>query len=265
MPGVPRTDWMESAWNPVVGCSKTSAGCKNCLAEREAHRLAYEAQLAQQAGRDPDAEIDHRSVVNHLGRWNNELFLNEAALTEPLTWKAPRFVVVNAMSDLFHERVPIDYIQRVFEVMETTPQHTYQLLTKRPRRAANLWSRLPQLTNVWMGTTVENSLVRDRVGQLGRIDAPVRFLAMEPLLGPLPTLSLKDIHWVIVGGERGPGARAINRDWVRQIRDRCLAQGVPFHFKGWGGEGVGTGSRDLDGRTWDETPIVDRGQRAQSS
>jgi protein gp37 len=223
-----------------------------------AHRRAYDALLEQEAGRDPGGESKYLEVVNHRGRWNNSVHLDETALTMPLSWKQPRFVVVTAMSDLFHDDVPLDFIQRVFEVMQRTPQHTYQVLTKRPRRAADLWDRLPRLGNVWMGTTVENSLVRERVGQLRRLDAPVRFLAMEPLLGPLPTLSLDGIHWVIVGGERGPEPREINIDWVRQIRDRCLAQGVPFFFKGWGGERPEMAGRELDGQTWDEIPLAAR-------
>ncbi|MFG0251686.1 MAG: DUF5131 family protein [Phycisphaerales bacterium JB038] len=246
-----RIEWTESTWNPVVGCSKVSAGCKNCYAERMAKRLAAMARADRKAGRDPGKKANYLHVLNNQGRWNGRVYLDEGSLTEPLSWRQPRVVFVNSMSDLFHEDVPLDFIQRSFEVMNAAPQHTFQVLTKRPERAAAMSRKLHWSPNIWMGTSVENALVRERVGQLRGTAAEVRFLSLEPLLGPIPRLSLSGMHWVIVGGESGPGSREIRIEWVRQIRDRCLAQSVPFFFKQWGGVNKKATGRELDGRTWD--------------
>lgn len=254
-------EWTESTWNPVVGCTKVSAGCKHCYAERMAKRLAAMASADQRAGRSPGRKANYLRVLNHQGRWNGRVYLDEAALSDPPGWRRPRTIFVNSMSDLFHTDVPEAFIQRCFEVMNACPQHTFQVLTKRPERAAALSSRLHWTANIWVGTSVENSLVRDRIGELRKANAHVRFLSVEPMLGPIPRLSLAGIHWVIVGGESGPGARPLKAAWVRQIRDRCLACGVPFFFKQWGGAKKKATGRQLDGRTWDQMPVTTSGRR----
>lgn len=227
-------EWTEATWNPVTGCTKISPGCKFCYAERMAHRL-------QAMGQE---------------RYRNafKLTLQPDALEAPLRWRAPRVIFVNSMSDLFHKDVPLEYIQRCFAVMQEASQHTFQVLTKRPERAAELSPELPWPTNLWMGTSVENTDYTSRIKSLGEIPAAVRFLSVEPLLGPIARLPLKGIHWVIVGGESGPGARPMKIEWVRQLRDRCLAKAVPFFFKQWGGTNKKRTGRLLDGRTWDEMP-----------
>ncbi len=228
-------EWTEATWNPVTGCTKVSAGCKNCYAERMAKRLKA---------------MGTPQYVNGF-----KLTLQPGMLGLPLRWKKPRTIFVNSMSDLFHKDVPLEYIQRVFEVMNRCPQHTFQVLTKRPEIAAMHAGALEWGENIWMGTSVENMLVTRRISDLRGIPAKVRFLSLEPLLGPLPKLSLEGIHWVIVGGESGPGSRAMEAGWVRQIRERCVAQGVPFFFKQWGGVQKSRTGRELDGRVWDEMPI----------
>jgi protein gp37 len=227
-------EWTEATWNPVTGCTKISAGCKNCYAERMSLRL--------QAMGKPH-------YVNGF-----KLALHEDALTLPLNWRSPRLIFVNSMSDLFQKDVPINFIQKVFEVMTASPQHTFQILTKRPEIAAEYASALNWPKNVWLGTSVENALVLDRIKHLREIPAAVRFLSVEPLLGPIPRLPLTGIHWVIVGGESGPGARPMDREWVRQIRDRCVAQDVRFFFKQWGGTNKKKAGRKLDGRLWNQLP-----------
>jgi protein gp37 len=184
-----------------------------------------------------------------------KLTLQPAALQLPTKWKRPRVIFVNSMSDLFHKDVPTEYIQRVFEVMNNCPQHTFQVLTKRPERAAELASVLTWSPNIWQGTSVENLLVLWRIRDLVKVPAHTRFLSVEPLLGPLPKLPLTDIHWVIVGGESGPGARPMETSWVRQIRDRCVLSGVPFFFKQWGGVNKKKTGRLLDDHEWNEMPV----------
>jgi protein gp37 len=174
----------------------------------------------------------------------------------PLSWKKPRLVFVNSMSDLFHAHVPVAFVEQVFEVMAQTPQHTYQILTKRARRLRRLAPKLPWPSNVWVGVSVENSAVMHRVTDLRAVPAAVRFLSCEPLLGPLDGLSLDNIHWVIAGGESGRNARAMDPTWVASLRDHCAAADVPFFFKQWGGRTPKAGGRQLDGRTWDEMPVV---------
>jgi len=187
-----------------------------------------------------------------------EISTHPEMLKRPYRWRKPRLVFVNSMSDLFHAEIPFSFIRQVFRVMCDCPQHTFQVLTKRPEIAAEYAADLPWPKNIWLGTSVENMLVSHRIHDLRRIrQASVRFLSLEPLLGPLPRLPLRGIHWVIVGGESGPGARKIQPDWVRQIRDRCLSQNVPFFFKQWGGVNKKKNGRILDGRTWDEIPESD--------
>jgi protein gp37 len=230
-------EWTEATWNPVTGCTKISTGCKNCYAERMAKRLKA---------------MGTPQYANGF-----KLTLQPEMLELPLRWKKPRTIFVNSMSDLFHKDVPLEYIQQVFDVMNRCPQHTFQVLTKRPEIAAMHAGSLEWGENIWMGTSVENMLVMRRIGDLRNVPAKVRFLSLEPLLGPLPRLPLDGIHWVIVGGESGPGARPMEAAWVRQIRERCIAQGVPFFFKQWGGVQKSRTGRELDGRTWDEMPCRD--------
>lgn len=227
-------EWTEATWNPVTGCTKISPGCKFCYAERMAHRL-------KAMGQD---------------RYRNafKLTLQPDALEAPLKWKSPRVIFVNSMSDLFHKDVPSEYIQQCFDVMRRASQHTFQVLTKCPERVAEMNGEIDWPKNVWMGTSVESVDYLDRVRSLQKTVAKIRFLSVEPLLGPIARLPLKGIHWVIVGGESGPGARPMQPEWVRQIRDQCIAKSVPFFFKQWGGVNKKRTGRKLDGRTWDELP-----------
>jgi len=227
-------EWTEATWNPVTGCTKISPGCKFCYADRMAKRL-------QAMGQE---------------RYRNgfRLTLQPDALETPLRWKRPRVIFVNSMSDLFHADVPLEYIQQCFAVMQEAEQHTFQILTKRADRVAELAAALPWPDNVWMGTSVENADYTWRIHELVKVPAHVRFLSVEPLLGPIPRLPLKGIHWVIVGGESGPGARPMSEEWAVQIRDRCLKLGVPFFFKQWGGVNKKRAGRILQSRTWDEMP-----------
>jgi protein gp37 len=229
-------EWTDATWNPVTGCNKISPGCKNCYAERLAARL--------QAMGNP--------------RYKNGfvLTLHSDQLTLPLRWTQPRQIFVNSMSDLFHESVPDDYIFRVFETMVKADWHIFQILTKRAERLAEIAPRLPWPENVWQGISIENADYTWRIAQLVKVPAAVRFLSVEPLLGPLPKLPLKGISWVIVGGESGPDFRPVNPEWVRQIRDQCLKAKVSFFFKQWGGFTPKAGGRRLDGRFWDQMPVV---------
>ncbi len=227
-------EWTEATWNPVTGCTKISPGCKHCYAERMAHRLQAMGQPRYRNG--------------------FRLTLQPDVVDAPLHWKRGRLIFVNSMSDLFHRGVPLEFIQRCFGVMEQATQHTFQILTKRPDHAAEIAEELPWPKNVWMGTSVENADYLDRIDFLRRIPAAVRFLSIEPLLGPIPKISLKGIQWVIVGGESGPGARPMQPEWVTSIRDQCVKQSVPFFFKQWGGPNKSVTGRTLEGRTWDEMP-----------
>ncbi len=247
-------EWTESTWNPIVGCTKVSSGCANGYAERMAKRLAAMAAADIAAGRDPGRKNNYRHVINRRGRWNGNVFMDEAAVDDPLGWRLPRVIFVNSMSDLFHEGVPLEFVQRVFDVMNRCSQHTFQVLTKRPARAAEFAGQLRWSGNIWMGTSVEDASVVHRVHDLRRIPAAVRFLSVEPLLGAIPRLPVANIRWVIVGGESGPGARPMQHEWVTQIRDRGARYGVPFFFKQWGGVNKKSTGRRLDGRTWDQMP-----------
>lgn len=248
-------EWTQATWNPVIGCTKVSAGCKNCYAERMAKRLAAMARGSEQLGMNAGRTANYLNVIDQNGRWNNEVFLDDTALLDPPTWRLPRVVFVNSMSDLFHDKVPTSFIRRIFDVMNDCPQHTFQVLTKRPERAAAIGRELRWTRNIWMGTSVEDVSVVKRISHLRQVPAKVRFLSVEPLLGPIPKLPLAGMHWVIVGGESGPGARPMNEEWVTQIRDRCLASTVPFFFKQWGGVNKAKAGRLLDGRIWGEMPL----------
>lgn len=229
-----KIEWTDVTWNPVTGCDKISPGCKHCYAERMAGRL--------QAMR-VDKYRDGFAVAIHF-----------EALDIPLRWRKPRTIFVNSMSDLFHPHVPFSFIHAVFHTMTKAGWHRYQVLTKRPDRVVELGDLLPWQQHIWLGVSVENAAYVHRIDQLRQTGARVKFLSLEPLLGPLPDLNLDGIDWVIVGGESGPGARPMQADWARDIRDQCLAAGVPFHFKQWGGVFKKRHGRLLDGRTWDEMP-----------
>lgn len=229
-------EWTEATWNPVTGCTKVSPGCDHCYAETFAERF--------------------RGVPGHAYEQGFDLRFWPDRLDVPRTWKRPRIVFVNSMSDLFHERVPREYVERVFEVMADCQRHTFQVLTKRPGRMASLLRHIrpDPLPNVWLGTSIESDGYTWRADKVRETPAAVRFLSLEPLLGPLPSLSLQGIDWVIVGGESGPRHRPADPGWVRDLRDRCSAEGVAFFFKQWGGRTPKTGGRLLDGRTWDQMP-----------
>ncbi len=227
-------EWSEVTWNPVTGCSKISPGCLNCYAERMAKRLQA---MGQPNYRDGFAVRVH----DHM-------------LELPMKWAKPRMVFVNSMGDLFHEEVPVAFIQRVFHVMERTSRHTYQLLTKRSKRLAEIAPLLPWPGNVWMGVTVEDNERLSRVEDLRKVPSVVKFLSVEPLLEPLPDLDLSGIDWVIVGGESGPGARPMEREWVLDIRDACIDRAVPFFFKQWGRMRKKALGRELENRIWSQMP-----------
>lgn len=227
-------EWTDATWNPVTGCTRISAGCDHCYAEALAFRLQRMGQYKYRNG--------------------FEVTLHPQALDQPRRWKGPRRIFVNSMSDLFHARVPHAFVVRIWEVMAECPQHTFQVLTKRPERMARFTQEHPAPANVWLGTSVEDGWVAQRIDRLRACRAEVRFLSCEPLIGPLPGLDLVGIHWVITGGESGEGARPCDQAWVREIRDQCLAAGVAFFHKQWGGRTPKSGGRLLDGRTWDDFP-----------
>lgn len=236
-------EWTEVTWNPVTGCDRVAAGCDNCYALALAKRLkAMGAEKYQNDG-DPRTSGPGFGVTIH-----------PIALKQPYTWHKPKVVFVNSMSDLFHAKVPINYIRDVFDVVRETPQHTYQVLTKRAHRMARLADRLEWPDNLWMGVSVEEHDAVARIDSLRSVPAAVRFLSCEPLIGGLPHLNLDSIHWVIAGGESGPRARPMQAAWVRDIRNQCESAGVPFFFKQWGGRTPKANGRELDGRVWDEMP-----------
>lgn len=234
-------EWTGSTWNPVTGCIKISPGCKHCYAERMARRLQAMGQ---------------KNYVTGF-----ELALHPHALELPLTWKKPQTIFVNSMSDLFLDDVPSEFIQKVFDVMCRAHWHTFQILTKRSERLAGLSSELAWANNIWMGVSVENNDYTYRVDHLRSTGASVKFLSMEPLLGPTPDLNLQGIDWVIVGGESGPGARPMEEEWVVGIKEKCLQANVPFFFKQWGGVRKKKAGRELQGRTWDQMPRIRQPQR----
>lgn len=227
-------EWTESTWNPVTGCSKISAGCKNCYAERLALRLQAMGNVRYRNGFD--------------------ITLHEDLIELPKRWRDPRVIFVNSMSDLFQEEVPSEFIQRVFATMNSCPQHTFQILTKRSERLRKLANEIDWPHNVWMGVSIEDARVLHRVRDLRAVPAAIRFLSCEPLIGPLDDLPLEGIQWVIVGGESGPGARPMRIEWIRSIFRQCRKAKVPFFFKQWGGVRKHVTGRELNGRTYDEMP-----------
>lgn len=228
-------EWTESTWNPVTGCNKISPGCKHCYAERMAKRLQAMGQ------------------PNYINGF--QITLHPHMLERPLGWKKPQTIFVNSMSDLFHPDVPLEFIRRVFDTMRRAHWHQFQILTKRSERLLNLDSELEWPANVWMGVSVESQNYTFRISHLQQTGAQVKFLSLEPLLGPLPDLVLNQIDWVIVGGESGPGARPMLESWVVDIRDQCHIFDVPFFFKQWGGVRKKKTGRVLQGRIWDDMPV----------
>jgi protein gp37 len=227
-------EWTEATWNPVTGCSKISPGCAHCYAETFAERW--------------------RGVPGHPYEQGFDLRLWPGRLDIPLHWRRPRRIFVNSMSDLFHEDVQQDFIAAVFDVMARAPQHIFQVLTKRPHRVVEVAPALPWPTNVWMGVSIENKRWVGRADELRALPAAVKFISAEPLLGRLKGLDLTGIDWLIAGGESGYRHRPMEADWVRELRDRCGAEGVAFFFKQWGGRTSKSGGRELDGRMWSEMP-----------
>lgn len=237
MPTRSNIEWTEMTWNPVTGCTKISQGCKNCYAERMAKRL--------------------KAMGSERYRAGFQVTLHPDLLDVPRRWKQPRTVFVNSMSDLFHEEIPEEYIRRVFETMAGCPQHTFQVLTKRAERLAELALRLVWPDNVWMGVSVEDARVIDRVDYLRGVPAKIRFLSLEPLIGPLDNIDLNGIDWVIVGGESGPRARPMKPEWVNSILRQCRRAGTAFFFKQWGGVRKDLTGRKLNGAYYDEMPRRD--------
>ena len=229
-------EWTESTWNPVTGCTKISDGCKNCYAERLAKRLKAMGQKNYRNG--------------------FKLTTQPQALELPLSWKKPKTIFVNSMSDLFHEDVPLEYIKKVFKTMAKADWHQFQVLTKRSKRLREISKELDWKPNIWMGVSVENEKVTHRIDDLRETDAQIKFLSVEPLLGSLPNLNLRGIDWVIVGGESGPKARPMKEEWVLAIKNQCDSFGVPFFFKQWGGVWKKKTGRTLLGKTWDEMPAI---------
>jgi protein gp37 len=236
-------EWTEVTWNPTTGCDRISAGCDNCYALTLAKRLKAMGSAKYQTDGDPRTSGPGFGVALH-----------ESDLSLPLRWREPRIVFVNSMSDLFHARVPLSFVRQVFGVIADTPQHTYQVLTKRSVRVRRVAASLDWPPNLWMGVSVEDATKLQRVDDLRSVPAEVRFLSCEPLLGPLDDLDLSGIGWVIAGGESGPGHRPVDPAWVTGIRDRCAAAQVPFFFKQWGGRTPKGGGRELDGHTWSQMP-----------
>lgn len=231
-----KIEWTGSTWNPVTGCTKVSPGCKNCYAERMTRRLLAMGQCNYRNGFKVTAH-DH-------------------VLGLPLKWKKPQTIFVNSMSDLFHKDVKDEFIMEVFDIMNKAPWHTFQVLTKRAERLADISNRLPWGKNIWMGVSVENGDYKWRIDYLRKIKAQVKFISFEPLIDRVGKVNLKGIDWAIVGGESGPRARYMSPEWVADLRDQCLAQKVPFFFKQWGGVNKKKTGRLLDGRIWNEMPHV---------
>lgn len=231
-------EWTDATWNPVTGCTKISAGCDHCYAERFSERF--------------------RGTSGHPFEMGFDLALRPERLDQPFRWRAPRMIFVNSMSDLFHKEVPKEFIARVFDTMERADWHTYQVLTKRSSLMRGFLGRRYATTSsprhMWFGVSIEDGNNKARIRHLQETPASVRFLSIEPLIGPIGMLDLSGIDWVIVGGESGPGARPMNTEWVREVRDQCLESGVAFFFKQWGGLRPKSGGRDLDGREWNQFP-----------
>jgi protein gp37 len=231
---ISKIEWTDATWNPVTGCSKVSAGCTFCYAERYAKRLH---------------EMGNKRYANGF-----RVTLHRDVIDYPRRWQRPSIVFVNSMSDLFHDRVPVRFIKRVFNTMNDCYWHQFQILTKRSRRLAELAPQLNWTPNIWMGVSVESQEYVPRIRDLTKVPAKTRFLSCEPLLGAIDTLPLRGIHWVIVGGESGPNARPMKRDWVETIRRQCQRASVPFFFKQWGGSQKWKNGRTLNGKIYDEMP-----------
>lgn len=242
-------EWTDVTWNPVAGCLVITPGCTNCYAMRMAARLEAMG-VAKYEG------LTRKSGNRYV--WTGKVRLDEASLEAPLKWRKPRKVFVNSMSDLFHPDVPADFVAKVWSVMERTPQHTYQILTKRPERMREVITELdlPALEHVWLGTSVEDAAVLSRLDDLRATPAIVRFVSFEPLIGSVAGADLNNIHWAIVGGESGPRARPMDEKWVDEIRLNCLAAGTAFFFKQWGGKNKKAAGRTYLGKTWDELPLT---------
>ena len=236
MSGPSSIEWTEVTWNPVTGCTKISAGCKHCYAERLARRLQA---------------MGNRRYSNGF-----QITLHDDLIDAPRQWRAPRVVFVNSMSDLFHQDIPTEFIKRIFQTMNECPQHTFQVLTKRSDRVRDLSPVLEWTPNIWMGVSVENDSMHHRIHHLLEVPATVRFLSCEPLIGPVGMLPLDGIHWVIVGGESGPAARPMAESWVHSIKNQCREAGVAFFFKQWGGVHKHRHGRELDNQTYDEMPVI---------
>jgi protein gp37 len=239
-------EWTEVTWNPVTGCDRISSGCDHCYALTLAKRLKAMGVAKYQHDGDPRTSGPGFGVTVH-----------HDAINEPYRWRSPRVVFVNSMSDLFHARIPLSFVRDVFDVIADTPQHTYQVLTKRSLRLLRLAEQLRWPPNLWMGVSVENAAAMARIGHLRQVPTTVRFLSCEPLLGPLDDLDLSGIGWVIAGGESGPEYRPMQLDWARGIRDACQRAEVPFFFKQWGGRTPKALGRELDGQLWDQMPIAE--------
>lgn len=230
-----KIEWTDATWNPVTGCNKVSPGCKRCYAERLSRRLRAAGMAKYRNGFEV---TPHPDTLEH-----------------PLRWRKPRTIFVNSMSDLFHDLVPDQFVRDVFQVMEKAHWHRYQVLTKRPDRVVELNDSLPWPPQIWLGVSVESSTYIPRIDLLRKTGAAVKFLSLEPLLGPLPDLNLDSVDWVIVGGESGPGARPMEAEWARDIQKQCADGEIPFYFKQWGGVFRNKYGRELDGKTWDEMPV----------
>lgn len=238
-------EWTDATWNPVAGCTVLTAGCTNCYAMRMAARLAA-MEVPKYQG------LTRKSGERYV--WTGAVTLDHAALVAPLRWRKPRLIFVNSMSDLFQEAVPEEFIARVWDTMAETPHHTYQILTKRPDRMAEITPRLRKLSNVWLGTSVENEAVIERLDFLRQVPAAVRFVSFEPLIGSVGTADLMGIHWAIVGGESGPRSRPMREEWVDEIYGLCEDAGAAFFFKQWGGRNKKAAGRTYRLRTWDALP-----------
>lgn len=240
-----KIEWTEVTWNPVRGCTRISPGCKFCYAERlAAIRLSGQGQAYEGLAK----------MTKSGPRWTNKIMLVENKLKEPLSWRKPKMIFVNSMSDLFHKDVPLDFILKVFEVMTKAKHHTFQILTKRSSRLVELNDQISWPENVWMGVSIESDKYKHRISDLEKTNAKIKFLSLEPLIGHLGKLELNNIDWVIVGGESGPGARPMEEEWVVDIKDQCIKMDVPFFFKQWGGVRKKIHGRTLEGKTWDEYP-----------
>ena len=235
-------EWTDATWNPVTGCTKISAGCDNCYAERFAERF--------------------RGVEGHPYEQGFDLTLRPKRVDQPLAWREQRMIFVNSMSDLFHKHVPYDFVDRVFDTMERAQWHTFQVLTKRSSRMRSYvnarYANEPVPEHIWLGVSVEDGTKLSRVQHLRDTNASIRFLSIEPLIGPMDKIDLEGIHWVIVGGESGPKARTVDPEWVREVRDQCVGANVPFFFKQWGGLRPKSGGRLLDNKKWNEFPKIPR-------